>query len=126
VRFRTRDADVEETAFFGDLLFSLRAAEGDFVYFDAWEDHGLELESLRAVIGKQHDSSACAVATEAALQVRREVAHRAAAVVELLGEANQSREVVLAGHLLLPQALGRVVEVAGALRDGADLSRDIS
>ena len=84
----------------------MRAARRQLALLEPREEHRLELEPFRPVQRQEVDAAAGA-RPEALLQARRELRDRAFAVVELLREPHEAREVGLPRLLPLAELLGR-------------------
>jgi len=74
---------------------------------EAWQEHGLELEPFRTVIGeKVHADGTLAARIEAAPQLGSELRKRPLTVIELLGEPHEAAQVCLPRLLAFAQLVG--------------------
>jgi hypothetical protein len=105
-----RHADVEQASLLRDLI---RRAHGrlarQLLLLDPREEHHLELEALRAVQRQQVNAALRAV-VEARAEPVDPLLDRLRAVVELLGQLAQPREVGLAHELALAHLVGNHID----------------
>src|SRR5439155_11113978 len=116
--------DVEEAALLGELLRRPRLLGGQLLLLEPRQEHELELEALRAVVGQEVDAAALAGAgAEATVELGLELA--GGSVRQLLREPHQPGQVVLPRQLALAEPGGRALQPARSDGDRPHLLRDL-
>src|SRR5262249_59442570 len=118
-----RDAAVEQPPLLGDLPGRAHGRLArQLLLLDPRQEDGVELEPLRAVEREQVDASLGAV-VEARLQPFDPLLDRLRAVVELLGQLAEAREIGLPHELALAEAVRHRLDEALLLRQPPYLPR---
>ena len=123
VALRARHPDVEEAPLLGERLRAARALERQLALLEPRQEDDLELEAFRSVVGEEVDAAARRLLAEAALEIGEEVPD--GALAELLREADEAREVALAGDLLLADSCWERGRESLRLRRPADDLGDV-